>query len=399
MQRLRELDSLRGLAAFTVVIHHFLLVIPAIYLYTYGQESFWQVNLLKYTLLHLLWAGHEAVIFFFILSGFVLSLPFLDGRGGKYSHFLIKRVCRIYLPYCYAITIAIVLDLLLSRHGIAGLSDWFNATWTAKVSKILILKHYLFLGSFDNAQFDPVIWSLIQEMRISLFFPFLVYLAKRVDWKIMLGVSLLVYNYVGYDLNTLVTSQNPKNDILTGGQYLIMFVIGILLAKHQFALISFFKKIPPFFHYELLAIALLLYVNRWILLAINIPYRDRLSDLLVCVGVCIIMMSALASVRISIILHYRPLTYLGEISYSLYLFHAIILLACINLLYGHLPLVAILCMAFITTLVVSTMSYRFVECPAIALGKVLTRKRDLASSTKRDLVSSTTPTREEVPVP
>jgi len=386
MRRLRELDSLRGLAAFSVVIHHFLLVLPAVGLNTYGQDRFWKVNLIKYTPLHLLWAGHEAVVFFFILSGFVLSLPFLGGKGGKYSHFLIKRVCRIYLPYFCAITIAIVLDLLLSRHGITGLSGWFNSVWTAKVSKTLILNHYIFFGSFDNNQVDPVIWSLIQEMRISLFFPLLVYLAKRVDWKIMLGVSLLIYNYVGYDLNAIVISQNPLNDMALGGRYLLMFVIGILLAKHRVTLIGYFKKTPSFFRYTLLVIALLLYVNIWLPVGTELPYRDRLDDLLVSVGVCIIMISALASVRLSRILQYRPITYLGDISYSLYLFHTVVLIACINILYGRLPLAAILCIAFITTLVVSILGYRFIEQPSMALGKYLTRKRDFAAPTlpKRD---------------
>ena len=143
MQRIREFDSLRGIAAFTVVIHHFLLILPAIDANTYGQKIFWQVNVIKYTPLHLVWAGREAVIFFFVLSGFVLSLPFLGGKEVKYSHFLIKRVCRIYIPYFCAITIAIMLDLLLSRHGIPQLSGWFQLAWTAKVSNLLILNHYL----------------------------------------------------------------------------------------------------------------------------------------------------------------------------------------------------------------------------------------------------------------
>ena len=64
-RRLRELDSLRGLAAITVVFHHFSRICsPQI------------IHVLDRTPLRLLVAGHQAVILFFLLSGFVLTLPF-----------------------------------------------------------------------------------------------------------------------------------------------------------------------------------------------------------------------------------------------------------------------------------------------------------------------------------
>lgn len=376
MQRIREFDSLRGIAAFTVVIHHFLLILPAIDANTYGQKIFWQVNVIKYTPLHLVWAGREAVIFFFVLSGFVLSLPFLGGKEVKYSHFLIKRVCRIYIPYFCAITIAIMLDLLLSRHGIPQLSGWFQLAWTAKVSNLLILNHYLLLGNFDNMQFDPVIWSLVQEMRISLFFPLLVYLAKRYDWKIVLGIGLALYGLIGYGLNSIIVKYYPNNDVAITARYVLMFVIGILLAKHWDTLTKSFKKIPTFFQYGLFLIALLFYVNTWLTFGVQTPYKIPVNELFVSAGVCILLIIVLASVRFSKILLYRPIAYLGKISYSLYLLHSIVLIACVNLLFGRLSLAVILSIAFITTFAISIPAYHFIELPSMTLGKYLIRKRD-----------------------
>src|SRR5205807_5142069 len=80
---------------------------------------------------------------------------------------------REYIPYAAAVTAAIVVAIYCSRHGIHELSGWFNLVWTAPISWQLVLDHYLFLGSFDNKQFDPVIWSLVQEIRISIIFPLL----------------------------------------------------------------------------------------------------------------------------------------------------------------------------------------------------------------------------------
>ena len=94
-QRLHELDSLRGLAALSVVACHCLKVRS-------GVGFGWLLWLLDHTPLGIVRASHEAVIFFFVLSGFVLALPFLSGPV-RYRAFLAKRVCRIYLPYYAAL--------------------------------------------------------------------------------------------------------------------------------------------------------------------------------------------------------------------------------------------------------------------------------------------------------
>ncbi len=87
-RRFYELDSLRGVAALTVVLHHFSRICP---------ENF--THLLIRTPLRLLLAGDQAVILFFLLSGFVLTLPYKKNTSLSYGPFLLRRVCRIYLPY------------------------------------------------------------------------------------------------------------------------------------------------------------------------------------------------------------------------------------------------------------------------------------------------------------
>jgi acyltransferase-like protein len=90
--RFGQLDSLRGIAAATVVVGHLIRSVPAI---DDRSQAFWA---LKYTPLHVFWAGHQAVIFFFVLSGFVLALPFYS-RAVSYRTFVVKRVLRICVPY------------------------------------------------------------------------------------------------------------------------------------------------------------------------------------------------------------------------------------------------------------------------------------------------------------
>lgn len=97
--RIRQLDSIRGLAALTVVLQHCLFVFPLLFNDTSGQQHFWLLNIFKYSPLHLFWSGSQAVFLFFLLSGFVLSLPFYRAQSVSYPAFIIKRICRLYLPY------------------------------------------------------------------------------------------------------------------------------------------------------------------------------------------------------------------------------------------------------------------------------------------------------------
>src|ERR1700738_3699896 len=107
-KRIDILDSLRGLAALSVVFHHCLLVFP-IFLAAFYHNPNLNNNLvliLTYSPIHILWAGHEAVILFFVLSGFVLSLPFLNNNTISYHKYIVKRFCRIYIPYIIVLFIS-----------------------------------------------------------------------------------------------------------------------------------------------------------------------------------------------------------------------------------------------------------------------------------------------------
>jgi peptidoglycan/LPS O-acetylase OafA/YrhL len=98
--RFAELDSLRGLAALAVVLSHF----TGVYLNTRHYTVF----LYKFPM-RILLDGRAAVILFFLLSGFVLSLPYRQ-RGLEYGTFLVRRICRIYLPYLGALLLAVLGD-------------------------------------------------------------------------------------------------------------------------------------------------------------------------------------------------------------------------------------------------------------------------------------------------
>src|SRR4051812_9751190 len=80
-RRIPELDALRGLAAVAVLLGHWMTVVPAWDDDTRHQPAKWLLNIFKYTPLRLLTAAPEAVLVFFVLSGFVLACR--SSRGAR----------------------------------------------------------------------------------------------------------------------------------------------------------------------------------------------------------------------------------------------------------------------------------------------------------------------------
>ena len=199
--RVGVLDSVRGVAALVVVIHHCLLTQPAFSNFFFSN---WETaagstteQVMFHTPARIVWAGAEAVTLFYVLSGLVLALPWVEGRPPRYGGYCIKRICRIYLPYCAAVAGAMVLNVLLRPHAdILGLSRWVNEmTWTNPVTPYVAVDHLLMIGHRNTV--DGVIHTLIWEMRVSLLFPLLVMPVVRWRGWGAAGVALVLAVAIG----------------------------------------------------------------------------------------------------------------------------------------------------------------------------------------------------------
>lgn len=361
VSRYDTLDALRGLAAFSVVVHHGAMVLP------------WAPVLAGTPML----AGHEAVIFFFVLSGFVLSLAFQPGAPVPYGPFLIKRVCRIYLPYLVSVLVAAAACAWLARGPMPELSVWFNLSWPPLDAKGLV-DHVLFVRSFQNNTLNPVIWSLVHEMRISLVFPLLMAVVLRWRWQAVLGLGLAL-SIASTGLGTLAQARlGYRIDYFETMHYTLMFLAGALLARHGQALAAHYRRLAPAGRAALVAVAVALYFGsqavqgslagrHWIFESLLSPLV--INDWLILAGVAIGMVAVTGSARAERLLSRPPLLWLGRVSYSLYLYHALVMLALIHGLSGRLPLPAILAISLALSLVTAALGHRLVEQPAMALGR------------------------------
>lgn len=377
-----ELDSLRGLAALTVMFHHFMMILPAFTL-PFAANIPLAIRLIHFTPLGFIVAGRAAVIFFFVLSGFVLSLPFLkSGKKPSTPAFIIKRICRIYPAYLLALLFAVTMNLLCYRGAVNELSNWFNSFWWQGVNWHEVVNQLFLVNSFDAQKYNPPIWSLMIEMRLSLVFPLLVFFATRFGWKanVIIGLTCNLVGWGAQFLRHRGVLQFESNYIDTLN-YVLMFVVGIQLAFHREKLRWRFLQLNRPAKYLAFFLALLAYTNDcW---TGQLFYSSGLHkylqtqftvDLLTTVAVSGFIVMALASGKISSILLWRPFHYLGKISYSFYLLHIIILFTLLQLLNALLPLPLVLALVAALSFVFASLSYHWVEIPFIRLGKFLAQK-------------------------
>ena len=229
-ERDHELDGLRGLAALIVAFFHFDAVWSAC-----GRPQ-WVGFLLEKTPLALFVSGNASVILFFILSGFVLALPWVRGRPDGYAVFAVKRICRIWLPYLVALCLSVLGNWKF--HGLKGVSSWFELMWGQPVDPGLVLRHVLFLGSYPTESFNGVFWTLRMEMRISLIFPLLC-------WAVLYFTPgraiLLVGLFLGGALGSLWLIPKGIGFTLL---YVGLFLVGILMARHRRQVGAMVTRLP-----------------------------------------------------------------------------------------------------------------------------------------------------------
>jgi peptidoglycan/LPS O-acetylase OafA/YrhL len=315
-ERLRSLDGLRGLAALVVVIHHCLLVLPALAAQMGapgrgGSPSWW----LTYTPAHLLWAGGEAVLLFFVLSGLVLALPHLRPAGlSDWLAYYVKRSVRLYLPVFAAVALTGAVVALVPRKFDPAQSWWMNAH--AVPAQVSALAHDAWLLD-GTGWLNSALWSLKYEVLFSLLLPVFVLLARR--------VSAPLWTTVPIALAACGWAVSSGHEVLS---YLSVFAVGVLLAQGLSTLDSWADRLHRSPFASLLwtvvgVIGSLALLGEWWM-------RLLIADATLWLPIGRPMGVAGAAVLVFCFLHCRPLRALGEsrpmqwlgtVSFSLYLVH------------------------------------------------------------------------------
>lgn len=353
--RLRQLDSLRGIAALLVVCAH--LGQTFLTLHGWQPDSVAQ-GLQWFGIRSMIACGANAVLIFFALSGFVLTLSFIETDHNCYWPFAVKRIARIYLPFLFAILLAALLYVIVAPKPILALTPWFNVeSWYVNPSLDIIAGHLLMTGQRRDQELDHVMWSLVHELRISLIFPFLVVAVQRFP-RVALVTSIwiaLTVNYLGEQV-----SNEIFRSLLKTASYLYLFVTG--------ALYYFYSERIQCLVGEFRASRMLAWSLCFLAMFFT-PFKSAWGSVISGLGACGLLALCYADTKVQPFFHCRFTLWLGRVSYSLYLIHLPIILAIMHLGYGRLPLPILLIGSVLLTFSVAELSYRYVERPATLLGK------------------------------
>ncbi|MDP1889743.1 MAG: acyltransferase, partial [Gemmatimonadaceae bacterium] len=308
--RLHYLDSLRGLAALAVVVGH--------YVAAYGGPPGLPPVLLWRTPLAATVDGNAAVSFFFVLSGFVLSIGFfrdpvrLHGRF-SYGAFMIARVFRLWVPYAavFLATWAVRSWLFDPVAVVPAQSPWLDQFWQQPFSVREALTELSLVIPPQMHRLIPPGWTLSMELSLSLLVPIGALLAERRLWWL---VSLSAFGIVALGM--------PR--------FLFHFMIGIVLCRVWVSRGSPVLQLRPVAKALLWGIAVLLYTYQFTLAPFAPTLFPGLKIWYVSgTGAGLLLALVLDAPAVQALLVRPALRQLGRSSYSIYLVHFGLLMAAI----------------------------------------------------------------------
>lgn len=310
--------------------------------------------------LHVLWNGTPAVHVFFVLSGFVLVLPFTrPGAARSWAQYYAKRFFRLYLPAWASLAVAVALILLIPRTASPLQSPWADM-YVIHPSVGQVLKDGLLM--LNASTINTPLWSLKWEVAFSLLLPAYVFIALRWRrfWHVKIGIALVL----------AVVGALQHLDWLS---YLPIFAIGAVLGAERERIRELTQSWPRVAWFFVAAAGLFLANAEWISREQPIPGVEAV----VTAGAVLIVLLFISCGSAKRLGDTVVAQWLGRVSFSLYLVHLPIILAGVTLLRSvSLPLA--LAVSVAASLVIAELFYRFVEQPShrlsMAVGRAVGRR-------------------------
>lgn len=332
MQRLLPLDGLRALSIALVLFHHF-------YLPYFAKSGFLGVDL------------------FFVLSGFLITSLLI--REYEQSHainlqkFAIQRFYRLFPPFALMIGTFALFSLGFDLYGIGfkqSLYEIFYATFSmSNWLRALETFHFQVLGHT---------WSLAMEQQFYLIWPLALWAILRLSpkFRVTAGLALLIlsicvrfiYFHKGVSSAYILQSFEGRSSSLFFGTFLALVQNHPKLSKIRLSSI-----------WSWAALMGILTLSQWM---------DLLGDQALLWGYSICGLCATILIHNLIHNHdtlhqwmsWTPVVHVGQISYSLYLWHFPIF---VYFLIHNIPLIWLALIGVPLSFLCAHLSWRWVELP------------------------------------
>lgn len=328
-----EIDGLRALAVIAVIINHF------------------NKNILP--------SGYLGVDMFFVISGFVITSSLANraskGIGDFLTGFYVRRIKRLVPALALFVVINGILICLFSPTPSSSLNTGLSALFASSNLQLLKESTDYFAASTELNVFTHT-WSLAVEEQFYFLFPFVVWLtgfgrsttkgAKNLfaTISILAIVSFFSFVYL-YQTNQPFAYFLMPTRLWELGAGCLLF-LGL---QYSDKLLRAFTVVPP------------IAVTAAILMVLYTPLRFAVSATAAIVILTVMLIGSLRSGTVVYrFFSYKPIVYIGQISYSLYLWHWGILSISrwtVGVYWWTAPFQVVLMM------IISMVSYKYVELP------------------------------------
>lgn len=373
----KSADGLRGIAALNVAISHFVAAFLPMMLYKNyltlfpenpNPSSFFEI--LTSPLISIFYNGHFAVLIFFVLSGYVLTIPFFS-KVTDSQIILEKRLwgryLRLNIPIAVSIFVSYIVYILglysnIQAAEISGSVNWLKNFFPHRITALNAAKEAIYESIlFGKVTLVPPLWTLKIEFIGSLYV-LLFYIAKP---KEAVFIPLIMVFCLVYAIH------------LQDSIYYFAIFAGSIL--------SYFKNIK---RYRFIVFVLGFYFGGFQFNSIAYDYLPNLSFLSVdiwerktfynAIGAVLITLSVIEGFG-SKIFESRLAQFLGRISFSIYLIHFIVLCSLSSFIYVQLPqgnlfLAANFCAYLIVCFIVSVFFEKIVDRKSIDVSHIFCSK-------------------------
>jgi peptidoglycan/LPS O-acetylase OafA/YrhL len=355
---------IRGLCAFIVFVGHYFMILDS---FGICPSVIQQHSLLIYNTCRICITG------FFVSSGFYIAINLAaikekNNAVGFYyvKTFWIKRILRIWPTYYVLILLAIFVLTKLPIFHIDKVHNVADANVLDTPSQLIYF--FAMLPQVLNVQkisldYADLAWSVGVEEIFYLIIPFVFFYSKH---YLKIIISLFISYFI---LKLLVCSyfsssfSNPVKDFINLSEYENIFwgsMVGILVFRFP----SLFNQITKQYVYASIAVIFLL-----------LSYYTKVPVTYLPIAIAFSVIFSFYYNKEALLSKFKPMVFLGKISLSLYAFHQLGIVLCINLFKNYINIKENTLLFFIIILPVSisisTLAYKLIEEPFLKKKNVL----------------------------
>ncbi|MCI5144656.1 MAG: acyltransferase, partial [Candidatus Electrothrix sp. AR3] len=292
-----EIDGLRALAVLAVLLFH---AFPTLFV-----------------------GGYIGVDAFFVISGFVISRKYMHAlieQNISLRSFYIKRVRRLAPAYTLVLGCSVVASFFLLEPKLLN-----NYAWSLASQPFYGQNFIFWLGGnyFDKASTKPLLhtWSLAVEEQFYILFGLIIFIFRRNRNRFckMMFSGLSIIFILSLLLGYFISNSSPKTSFFLLPTRVWEFALGIFAY-----LIT--QKLLPYNNerkrWEIIAYLICTSVLIFSILGFNhTDHFPGTQSIVTCTAVCFLLILFDTSSKDFFLFSNKLVRYLGNISYSLYLWH------------------------------------------------------------------------------